>query len=427
MNLPLESVVVKSLNKLNKNISEETILYNINRYKFEQFLFDKQFNEFIETLDKNGIHLILDLPIGVSATGIDTWGKKSIFLLGENYKPTKVSGCPPEGNYNYTQVWGHALYDYDSPAFWKYQEDSIKQLVKSADLRLDHFVGYINRAEIPTSYTKSDGTILKDGAIFKPICEGGMGEDFFLPEWISNIDDKRSPKGENMFELFMRIAKEAGKNPEDTYILENFGPLAETKAYRNFHQKYGQNFVSQRVPVAMGLKEVHKKENINSPFKIDKTNNIALLTGNHDLPSLKQILDDIINSDNPILKGNLRKKQRTLFQKFCKEELNLTDEEMKDKNIIFENIMKWHYVKNVRQTQTTLQDALGIYFRPNIPGYWNGMEDKYLMKPAAEALLPYWSRVFPRDFLTRDNKFGINPGYKQAAEKFTAMMKELFD
>ena len=88
--------------------------------------------------------------------------------------------------------------------------------------------------------------------------------------------------------------------------------------------------------------------------------------------------------------------------------------------------MKWHYSRNVKQVQTTIQDALGIYWRPNIPGSWNGMQDKYLMKSTPEALLPFWSRVFPKDFLERDNVEGINPGYKKAANRFVQMMKILY-
>ena len=67
-------------------------------------------------------------------------------------------------------------------------------------------------------------------------------------------------------------------------------------------------------------------------------------------------------------------------------------------------------------SQDDVADALGIYFRPNIPGSWNGMYDKYLMKTTPEALLSYWSRVFPRDFLDREDTIGITPGYKKPAE-----------
>ncbi len=422
-NISLEDKVYSILSKEDETLSREEFDNQIGLYKFEQFLYEKQFNELIKELDSKNIRLIMDLPIGVDAGGVDTWGKKEMFLLDKNFKPTKVSGCPSEKAYAYTQVWGHALYDYDSPKFWEYQEDSLRQILKTSDLRLDHFVGYVNRAEIPATYTKPDGTVLNGGEIFKPVEEGGMGVGFFENEWITDIFNKRSPKGENMFELFMRIAKEVGKKPEDTYILESFGPLAKTPAYKKFEKKYGKNFMSQRVPIAMGISESDKKlKKLNTAVDSKETLNFAYLTGNHDMASLHEYIDNLMG--NGAVKVN--KKTQKAFEKFCKEELQLTEEEMQDSDIVFENAMKWHYTKNVKQVQTTLQDALGLYWRPNIPGFWNGMKDKFLLKPSKEALLPYWSKVFPKDFLERDNQNGINPGYKVMAEKFIKMIKELY-
>ena len=346
--------------------------------------------------------------------------------MDKNFNPPKVSGCPSESNYPYTQVWGHALYDYDSPDFWEYQEKSLRQLLKNADLRLDHFVGYINRAEIPTRYVKEDGTVLYGNSIFKSVEDGGMGRGFFKPEWIENINEKRSPKGENVFELFMRVAEELGKRPEDTYILENFGPLARTDAYKEFDKKYGKSFISQRVPIGMGMKPISgsKKDKLNSPFKI-KERNIALLTGNHDLPSLRECIDELLDTSKKNISRSQKKSQQ-LFKKFCETELNMTSEEIKNRDKVFENTMKWFYTRDVKQVQTTLQDALGIYYRPNIPGFWNGMYEKYLMKPTKEALLPYWSKVFPKDFLSREDKDGYTPGYRSLAEKFVKVMEELY-
>src|SRR5699024_2049562 len=103
-----------------KQISE--VMKDIDLFKFEQFLYDKQFNEFNNELRQKGITLILDLAIGVSRNGVDVWANKDMFLLDKNFNPTKVSGCPPEAAYPRTQVWGHALYNYDSEAFWDYQE-----------------------------------------------------------------------------------------------------------------------------------------------------------------------------------------------------------------------------------------------------------------------------------------------------------------
>lgn len=407
-----------------KEISKDELHEEIGLYKFEQFLYDKQFNEMVQELKSKGITLIMDLPIGVSSTGVDTWGKKNIFHLDANFRPTKVSGCPPEDAYPYTQVWNHALYNYDEPDFWDYQEQTVRGMLKNSDLRLDHFVGYINRAEIPTSYTKTDGTVLHGDEIFKPTNEGGMGVGFFQPDWVEDIYKKKSPKGENVFELFIRIAKELGKKPEDCYILEDFGPLAQTPAYKEFRSTYGKDFMSQRVPIAMGISGSGLKlDALNSPFNM-KDKNVALLTGNHDLPPLKQFVDDLMDTTNPDLTVGQQNTQK-LFRHFCLNELNIDPKDINDKDKVFEKVMEWHYTSDVKQVQTTLSDALGIYYRPNIPGYWNGHQDKYLMKTTPEALLPFWSRVFPKDFLTRDDMSGITPGYKKAADKFVEMMQNL--
>lgn len=401
----------KILNVLGNKIDKKEYEDGVGLYKFEQFLYNKQYNEMADELADKGIRLMMDLPVGVSSGGVDVWGKKNIFLLDKNFKPTKVSGCPSEKAYPYTQVWGHALYNYDSPEFWEYHEASLKQLLRNADLRLDHFVGYVNRAAIPVEYKKADGTVLKGNDIFKPVKDGGMGEGFFDNSWIEDVYNKKNPKGENVFEVFIRVAKELGLKPEETYVLEDFGPLAKTKAYKDFRKKFGKNFISQHVPVGMDICDPKNKKHINK--------NVAILTGNHDMPPLREFVDKLMD-------GSLNKRAKKKFETFCKKELNLTEEEMNSKDAVYENLLKWHYTNDVKQVQTTLQDALGIYFRPNIPGFWNGMMDKFLMKTTPEALLPYWSRVFPKDFLTRDNQSGINPGYKSLADKFVQMMRDLY-
>ena len=418
--IPLEEQVAPLL----KGVSKEDLHNEVGLYKFEQFLYDKQFNEMVEQLRGKGITLTMDLPIGVSATGVDTWGKKNIFLLDENFRPTKVSGCPPEDAYPYTQVWGHALYNYDEPAFWDYQEQTVRGMLKNSDLRLDHFVGYINRAAIPTTFTKADGTILRGDEIFKPTSEGGMGTGFFKQDWVEDVYKKKSPKGENVFELFIRVAKELGKKPEDCYILEDFGPLAQTPAYKEFRTTYGKDFMSQRVPIAMGISGSGLKwDKLNSPFEM-KDKNVAILTGNHDLPPLKQFIDELMDVTNPDLSMSQKTAQK-IFREFCLTKLDIKPEDINNKDVVFDKVMEWHYKTGVKQVQTTISDALGIYYRPNIPGYWNGHHDKYLMKTTPEALLPFWSRVFPKDFLNRDDMGGINPGYKKAADKFTQLMQKL--
>lgn len=362
--LPLKTLMNRTIDKA----SAKNVLKQFEQFKFEQFLYDKQFNEFKSQLQSKDIRLILDLAIGVNPNGVDVWANKNIFLLDEDYAPTKISGAPPEGAYPYTQTWGHALYNYDSPDFWNYQESSIRRFLNEGDLRLDHFVGYINRVEIPTKYETKDGKVLED-----------------------------------------------------------FGPLGETKAYKEFKQKFAADFVSQRIPIALGIGESIKSSqditNSSHPDNLKAQENIALLTGNHDLMPIKEYIDKLL--DAPAKHFSQGDNSPALFRKFCKEELKLKT--LKDRDLVARELMKWHYLQqNTKQVQTTLQDALGIYFRPNIPGSWNGMKDKYEMKNTPEALLPFWSRVFPKDFLNNSNKSGINPGYRDLAENYIKMMEEIF-
>ena len=142
------------------------------------------------------------------------------------------------------------------------------------------------------------------------------------------------------------------------------------------------------------------------------------------MPPLREFVDKLTAKNTKL--SRREKNAQKKFAQFCKEELKLTPEEMQDKEAIYENLLKWHYTLDVMQVQTTLQDALGIYYRPNIPGFWNGMNDKFLMKTTPEALLPYWSKVFPKNFLSRDNQSGINPGYKKLSDKFVQIMKDLY-
>ena len=426
-NMPLTSLLNKTLSKNFPSKKVSSIMENIELYKFEQFLYDKQFQEFKQKLDSKNIRLILDLAIGVNPNGVDVWANKNLFLLNKDFEPIKVSGAPPESAYPYTQVWGHALYNYDSPDFWDYQENSLRKMLREGDLRLDHFVGYINRAEIPQEIITSDGRVLKGKQIFLPVEKGGLGEGFFEPSWIIRVDKKKNKNNENMFDLFKRVAQEEGLKPEDCYILEDFGPLAETEAYKEFRSKYAKNFISQRVPIGIGIGEDIDKIHVNNssnPRKVNNQYSIALLTGNHDLPPIKQYIDLLLDNKPIIFKNG--KNSPAIFKDFCKEQLKLTDEDLKDRNLVAREFMKWCYTRNVKQVQTTLQDALGLYFRPNIPGFWNGMEDKYLMKTSPEALLPFWSRVFPKNFLNRTDKSGINPGYKDLAEDYINLMNELF-
>lgn len=87
------------------------------------------------------------------------------------------------------------------------------------------------------------------------------------------------------------------------------------------------------------------KTNISNPKNLASQKNIALLTGNHDLPHLREYIDMLLDNNPDNLNGD---NSPMMFIKFCKEELNLTNDELKDRDKVLEELMKWHYTRDAK-------------------------------------------------------------------------------
>jgi hypothetical protein len=404
----------------------------IEQFRFEQFIFNKQFREFKEKLDQNGIKLFVDLAYAVSQNGKDVWSQKDIVELDENYNPKRVTGCPPEVVYPMTQRWGQAVWNYNSKNFWKYQEDSIRHLLKEGCIRLDHFGGLINRGAIPTKWER-DGKTLYGSAIFKPKEEGGFGPELWEDEWLEDVFDLTNNRNENLIDMYIRVAIEEGLDPKSTFIVEDLGSVCVTKACQNFIIKYQDTLAGLRLPVTYGIdlainspKLIDDPHNDSNPYNIKGgVENVALLSGSHDPPALMEVIDTLLDSTPLTFDGGYVNSPHH-FRAFCQAELGITPDKLWDHYYVSREVLKWLYSKPARHVQTTISDALGIYFRPNIPGGWNGSENKWNMKNTIDGLFNYWGKQFPKGFLTRDDKGGIFPGYKERADLYIAMMNDLF-
>lgn len=404
----------------------------INQFRFEQFIFNKQFKEFKQKLDNKGIKLFVDLAYAISPNGKDVWSKKDIVELDDNFCPLRMTGCPPEIAYPHTQRWGQAVWNYKSNAYWQYQEDSIRYLLKEGCIRLDHFGGLVNRGAIPTTW-EEDGKVLRGAAMFKPKEEGGFGSGLWKEEWLEDVSNKANSKGENLIDLYLRVAEEEGLIPEDTFIAEDLGSVCATETFTEFMEKYGHKLAGLRLPISYGIdlvidgvKDINHPYNDSNPYKIKGgVENVALLSGSHDPPALMEVIEILLTSE-PKIFGDGMVNSPFHFRAFCKNELQLTDEQLQDYLLVSREILKWLYSKPARHVQTTISDALGIYFRPNIPGGWNGSHEKWEMKNTVNGLFSYWGRQFPKGFLSRDDKSGINPGYKERSEQYIALINELF-
>ncbi len=124
----------------------------INFYKFIQFEFFKQWEEFRTYVNSLGIKILGDMPIYVAMDSADTWAHPELFLLDENKRPISVAGCPPDYFSETGQLWGNPLYDWDylKSTGYKWWFERIKSASKLFDItRIDHFRAFDTYYAIP--------------------------------------------------------------------------------------------------------------------------------------------------------------------------------------------------------------------------------------------------------------------------------------
>ena len=121
-------------------------------HMFMQYIAYMQWNQLWDYAKKQGITIIADCPFYVGIDSTDCWLNKDQFLMDENYHPTLVSGCPPDGFSEDGQLWGTPIYDFTKMRKDKYRFliHRISYLAKTCDmLRLDHFRAWDTYCVIP--------------------------------------------------------------------------------------------------------------------------------------------------------------------------------------------------------------------------------------------------------------------------------------
>ena len=128
-------------------------------YIFEQYLFDRQWNNLKTYANSMGIKIVGDLPIYVSADSSDVEYNKDLFKI-KNGKLESVAGCPPDDFAKDGQKWGNPLYNWDKHKETNYEwwKARIKRCFGLYDvLRLDHFKGFDEYFSIPYEGVPNDG------------------------------------------------------------------------------------------------------------------------------------------------------------------------------------------------------------------------------------------------------------------------------
>lgn len=139
----------EALQVLSKQLHER-----IEREKFLQYVFLKQWMSLKEYCNKKDIQIFGDMPIYVDYDSVDVWTAPEMFKLNEIKQPSFVAGVPPDYFSETGQLWGNPVYRWDvlrekKYAWWMRR---IKHNLRLFNLvRIDHFRGLVACWEIPAS------------------------------------------------------------------------------------------------------------------------------------------------------------------------------------------------------------------------------------------------------------------------------------
>ena len=144
----------------------------VNKTKWLQYVFDKQWKKLKTYCNNLGIQLFGDLPFYVSHDSVDVWAHPDIFNLDKSGKLKGIAGVPPDYFNEGGQLWGMPVFRWEILKKQKY-EWWIHRIRKNLEfydlLRLDHFRAFSAFWEVPEGET----TAIKGN--WKP----GPGVDFF--------------------------------------------------------------------------------------------------------------------------------------------------------------------------------------------------------------------------------------------------------
>jgi 4-alpha-glucanotransferase len=132
--------------------ARQRLSYAIDRTRFSQFLFFRQWDKLHQHAARRGVRIIGDVPIFVAGDSADVWANPELFLLDDMRRPTVVAGVPPDYFSTTGQLWGNPLYD------WSHHEETgfawwierLRSTFSIADIaRVDHFRAFADYWVIP--------------------------------------------------------------------------------------------------------------------------------------------------------------------------------------------------------------------------------------------------------------------------------------
>jgi malto-oligosyltrehalose synthase/4-alpha-glucanotransferase len=186
-----------ALKQRNKEALREFCINNqdaIEKEKWLQFIFQKQWQQLKTYCNNLGIRLFGDLPFYVSYDSVDIWTNPEIFSLDEQGNMQYIAGVPPDYFNAEGQLWGMPVFNWDKLKSQNYNW-WVQRITKNLELfdllRLDHFRAFAAYWAVPaTEKTARNGSWIKGpGSDFFKALKNELGELPFVAEDLGDIDD----------------------------------------------------------------------------------------------------------------------------------------------------------------------------------------------------------------------------------------------
>ena len=132
----------------------EKLANEIDRQKFWQFEFYRQWDLLRTYSNARSVKLMGDIPIYVAHDSSDVWAHPEHFYLDDAGRPTVISGVPPDYFSATGQLWGNPIYRWPEMerAGFGWWIERFRATFRLFDLvRLDHFRGFQAYWEVPAS------------------------------------------------------------------------------------------------------------------------------------------------------------------------------------------------------------------------------------------------------------------------------------
>ncbi|MGY3215060.1 malto-oligosyltrehalose synthase [Mucilaginibacter sp. HD30] len=166
----------------------------IDKEKWLQYIFSKQWAQLKGYAEKKGVILFGDMPFYISYDSVDVWSHPEFFKLDEQGKIEGIAGVPPDYFSAEGQLWGMPVYNWevlrqDNYNWW------VQRIRKNLEyfnlIRLDHFRAFSAYWEVSGSeQTAINGKWVQGpGVDFFDKIKAQLGHLPFVAEDLGDIDD----------------------------------------------------------------------------------------------------------------------------------------------------------------------------------------------------------------------------------------------